>query len=265
MTTETRTRFDLDAAPLAVRDVTLLVDDLDRMAEFYSRAIGLRVHAQTADSFTLGASRPVLTLRAPGGLAPRDPSAPGLFHTAFLLPNRTDLGDWFAHARRTHVPLYGASDHNVSEAIYLEDPEGNGIEIYADRPFEVWHDADGRLIMPSRRLDLRGLPTGAGWSGAPAATRIGHVHLQTTDIAAAEAFWTARGFGLTSRYPGASFFGAGGYHHQLAANVWASAGRAPRRPDAPGLAALTFEGDAAARASFTAPSGVRVTFEPREI
>lgn len=263
MIAEELTGFDLDTAPLAVREVRLLVRDLPRLAAFYTTAIGLAIHEKLPDRITLGAARPFLTLATRPGLARPEPGAPGLFHTAFLLPDRRDLGDWLDHARATGLQLAGASDHVVSEAIYLDDPEGNGIEVYADRPVEAWHDAGGQLAITTRRLATRAIPRGQGWQGAPGATRIGHVHLRVADVAAAEAFWTGQGFDMMARYPGASFFGAGGYHHQIAANVWNSAGRPPLRPDAPGLATLVLEGDVAMPRTLVAPPGIAVTFALR--
>lgn len=259
MSTETLSRLDLATAPLAVSSVTLDVRDLNRMTHFYRDVIGLEVHDSSSEAVTLGASRPFLTLRARPEALPQDPRSPGLFHTAFLFPDRSDLGAWLRHAAAFGVHPYGASDHNVSEALYLDDPEGNGLEIYADRPVETWIGAHGKLYMPSLRLDLSTLPAGTKWHGAPDSTRIGHVHLQTTDIPAAEAFWTGLGMEVTARYPGGSFFGAGGYHHQIATNVWASGGQPSRRPEMAGLSALTLETDIESQTTLTAPSGVTVT------
>lgn len=263
MPTQTSTRFDLDAAPLAVREITLLVRDLPRTAEFYGRALGLKLHDEGSDRIVLGAARPFITLETRSGLPAPRRGRPGLFHAAFLLPERHDLGDWLDHAVAIDLPLTGASDHAVSEAVYLDDPEGNGIEVYVDRPVEAWHGRDGRIAMTTSRLALDAIPRGDGWAGAPDATRIGHVHLRSADLATDDAFWTAEGFRVTARYPGASFFGSGGYHHQIAANVWNSAGGAPRGPDEPGLARLVLEGAVPAPRSVTAPNGVAVVFEPR--
>lgn len=263
MNTALGTQFDLDAASMSVTHVTLNVQNLDRMTHFYRDVIGLTVHTSTSDEAILGTRRPFLTLKAkPDGL-PGTSRAPGLFHTAFLVPDRADLSAWMRHAARFGVYPYGASDHNVSEALYLDDPEGNGIEIYADRPVETWTGADGELYMPSHRLDLTTLPAGDNWTTAPAATRIGHVHLQTTDIPNAEAFWTGLGMDVTARYPGGSFFGAGGYHHQIATNTWASQGQPPRQDNMLGLAELTLETDVETLATLTAPSGVSVTLKPK--
>jgi catechol 2,3-dioxygenase len=228
-------------APLRIGRVALTVHDLDRVGAFYQEALGLQWIAGDANSLRLGAGATVLVeLR-------RDPDAPrastreaGLFHTAFLLPARTDLGRWLTHAARTRLPIQGASDHLVSEAVYLADPEGNGIEVYADRPRAEWRWADGAIVMATEALDVQGLMTdgdGEAWRGAPEGTTVGHVHLQVGAIPAADAFYgTLLGFALTCRYPGASFFGAGGYHHHFGANVWNSRGARMRPERTTGLA-----------------------------
>jgi catechol 2,3-dioxygenase len=261
MTTETH--FNLDAAPIAVSYVDLNVIDLDRMTHFYRDVLGFQIFEATSETVTLGANRPFLTLHARPHAAPQDRRAAGPFHVAFLLPERSDLKDWCNHAAAFGVYPYGASDHNVSEALYLDDPEGNGIELYVDRPLERWIDTHGLLFMPSQRLDLNALPSDGPWHGAPRGTRIGHIHLQTVDIAFAEAFWTELGFDVTARYPGGSFFGAGGYHHQIAVNVWASADAPPRTPDAAGLSSLALETTDDRIQTLTAPSGVTVKLAPK--
>lgn len=263
MTALTKTFFDLDTAPLNVSHVSLDVRNLNRVTHFYRDAIGLEVLATSADEITLGAAKPFLTLRSRPEAVPQNPRSPGLFHTAFLLPQRSDLAAWMRHAAAFGVHPYGASDHNVSEALYLDDPEGNGIEIYVDRPVETWRNAAGQLDMPSRRLDLAALPKGADWVGVPAATRIGHVHLQTTDIQEAEAFWTDLGMEVTARYPGGSFFGAGGYHHQIATNVWASGQLPPKPAGTAGLAEITLDTNDATERLLTAPSGISVRLAPK--
>ncbi len=172
-----------------------------------------------------GPSAPLLVLHTDAAAPARNPRDAGLFHTAFLLPTRADLARWLAHALRLGVPLQGASDHIVSEAIYLADPEGNGIEVYADRPVSHWRDARGQVRMATEPLDAQGLlAAGTGdWAGFPAGGIIGHVHLQVGDTGVADQFYRdIMGFDIASRYPGASFFGSGGYHHHLAGNIWNS-------------------------------------------
>jgi catechol 2,3-dioxygenase len=165
------------------------------------------------------------------------PNATGLFHVAILVPTRRDLALALVRLARARWSLTGASDHLVSEALYLDDPEGNGIELYRDRPREEWTYAGGQLEMATLPLHLQDLlgeldERDAETGGAPAGTRIGHVHLNVADLADAEAFYGgALGFDVTVRgYPGALFMSAGGYHHHIGLNTWAGEG-APPPPD----------------------------------
>jgi catechol 2,3-dioxygenase len=228
-------------APFHVGTVTLRVTDLPGLTAFYRDSIGLRLIAGSADSSDLGIDGAVLVRLERG--ATRPASAAGLFHLAILLPSRADLADWLAHAATIRLPLEGASDHLVSEAIYLSDPEGNGIEIYRDRPRSEWPLRDGAIRMATDRLDLHALLAEARpgrYAGMPTGTGMGHIHLRVGDTAAAEAFYAgALGFELMVRYPGASFLASGGYHHHIAGNVWNSRGAGPRQPGEAGLA--TFE------------------------
>lgn len=233
-------RFDMKAAPMRIGTVRLTVRDLDTVSRFYRTVLGLEVVQTDSRGVTLGTGTvPLLHLEAAPDAAPPDRRQAGLFHTAFLLPTRADLGRWLGFVAETRVPLQGASDHIVSEAMYLADPEGNGIEVYADRPPHRWRNAAGEIGMTTEHLDLQDLLNAAGttaWSGFPAEGVIGHVHLQVGDTAEAERFYGGvLGFDIASRYPGASFFGSGGYHHQLAGNSWNSR-RAGARPG--GMAGL---------------------------
>lgn len=226
--------FDMTAAPMRIGAVHLKVRDLEAVAAFYQRILGLRKLNEGDRTTTLGAGNtPLLVLDGDAGLLPGDRRAAGLFHIAFLLPSRADLARWVRHAAREGLRLQGASDHIVSEAFYLADPESNGIEVYSDRPPAQWLDADGRIQMTTEPLDLQALLETAGtddWAGYPEGGSIGHVHLQVGDRAAADRFYRdVLGFDVTFTLPGASFYGSGGYHHQLAANVWNSRGTA-RRP-----------------------------------
>lgn len=236
--------------PLGIGEVTLIVHDLDAMVRFYERAVGLQLLSRDASEALLGVgSRPLLALRRDLGARQRDASEPGLFHTAFLLPSRHDLGRWLAYAARTGVPLTGAGDHLVSEAIYLDDPEGNGVEVYADRPPEQWSWSDGEVAMANEPVDLAALARAPGlWDGAPAATTVGHVHLQVSDLDQGAAFYgDSIGLDVTCHYPGALFLASGGYHHHVALNIWNSRG-APA-PDRPCTGIASFELLAAAPAT----------------
>jgi catechol 2,3-dioxygenase len=250
-----------DLSPTTVLGpVRLTVGDLVGVAAFYERVVGLRrladADADNDGTVRLGAGGdrdgPALVeLIGDAAATPRARRACGLFHLALLVPDRASLATALRRVVAGGWGLDGASDHLVSEALYLSDPEGNGIEIYRDRPRTEWRrDAAGELAMATLPLDLEDLlsalpaaerePTSAPGpddAGMPAGTRIGHVHLQVADLGAAEAFYAgALGFDVTVRgYPGALFVSAGGYHHHLGLNTWASAGGPPRDPDARGL------------------------------
>lgn len=231
----------LDRAPHRIGTVTLIVRDLARVGRFYQDVIGLRVLEETAETVRLGTgSSALLELRHEPEARIRSPREAGLFHTAFLLPNRADLGAWLSFAAQRRFSIHGASDHLVSEAIYLSDPEGNGLEIYADRPSSVWpHNEDGMIDMPSDPLDLQDLlraGSGRPWSGFPEGGSVGHLHLQVGALVPAETFYAELlGLSITCRYPGGSFYGSGGYHHQLATNIWNSRGASPRADKVTGL------------------------------
>jgi catechol 2,3-dioxygenase len=237
------------SAPLEIGRVALTVNDLPRMAEFYRRAIGLEPLGGDGGTALLGAGgRAFLELREDRHARRAEPREAGLFHTAFLLPSREALGRWLVHAAEAGLPLQGASDHLVSEAIYLSDPEGNGIEVYRDRPRDEWPTDGGRIRMATDRLDLHALARDGGgpWTGAPEGTVVGHVHLQVGDTAEAEGFYSGTlGFDVVTHYPGASFLGSGGYHHHLGANVWNSRGAGRRSFPSTGLAELGLAVDAA--------------------
>ena len=234
------------AGTLRIGCVSLVVRDLSRTASFYREAIGLQVVEQEAGLVRLGAGgRAFLELLGHPGALPDDPGAAGLFHTAFLLPSRTCLGRWLRHLAGLGVALDGASDHGVSEAVYLHDPEGNGIEVYADRPRASWRWSGGQVEMTTERLDIQALMRDAGdaaWTGAPAETRIGHVHLRVGDVGEAVRFYGgALGLDVVCQRPGAAFLSTGGYHHHIAVNTWSSAGAGPRDPGRAGLASVAFE------------------------
>jgi catechol 2,3-dioxygenase len=225
--------------------VSLTVSDLGRTRAFYEEVLGL-------SGTELGTGVPALsvpdgstlvTLHADASAPARDPRAPGLFHLAIVMPHRRDLAESLLRLGAARWPLSGASDHLVSEALYLNDPDGNGVELYRDRPRDQWRrDPDGTPQMATLRLDLDDLlaesQAGAAPSPrVPAGTRIGHVHLQVSDIPRAEAFYVdALGFDPTVRvYPGALFVSAGGYHHHVGLNTWNSTGASAAAPGSVGL------------------------------
>lgn len=233
----------LARAPHRIGAVTLVVHDLDAVSRFYQDVVGLAVLDRHNDTARLGSGNTALIELVRDSAARRRSSREaGLFHTAFLLPGRADLGAWLFHASQRGFALQGAADHLVSEAVYLADPEGNGVEIYADRPTDQWPTEGGGYRMASDPLDFRSLVEAAGdhrWQGFPDGGEVGHVHLQVGAISPAERFYgELLGFDLTCRYPGGSFFGSGGYHHQLAANIWNSHNAPPRTEPVTGLAHL---------------------------
>ncbi|WP_434618878.1 VOC family protein [Tabrizicola sp. M-4] len=245
-------------APMQIGTVTLTVRDLDATADFYAQALGLAKLRGDRAEVTLGAGGTAL-LRLIADPAARQRSAreAGLFHTAFLMPDRPALARWVHHAAGSRLPVQGASDHKVSEAIYFADPEGNGIEIYVDRPRRAWTKPDGSIHMTTDPLDVDDLAAAADgpWTGAPDGMTMGHVHLQVGDVAQAEAFYSGTlGFPVTAHYPGAAFYGAGGYHHHLATNTWNSRGAGMRSPST-GLAAVEIRADAPSLAAIAARTG----------
>jgi len=263
------------SAPLEIGRVALVVNDIGRVGSFYKQALGLTELSNDGETLRLGAGdKPLLELRADKTARRRSPKEAGLFHAAFLLPSRADLGAWLLHASDSRLPLEGASDHLVSEAIYLSDPEGNGIEVYIDRPRAAWKTQDGQIQMATHGLDLNNLAASAkaAFAQAPKGTVIGHVHLQTGSVPEAEAFYSgALGFDITTHYPGAAFYGAGGYHHHIATNTWNSRGAGPRNFPSTGLADLEILAEAAPLsalraklpAALTDPWGTPITLSPK--
>jgi catechol 2,3-dioxygenase len=217
--------------------VRLNVGDAGRAEAFYAQTIGLhRVGEPEPEVTRLGANQSALVelVEAPG--APRrPPNTTGLFHLAILLESRAELARAMNRVLQSGWSLGGASDHLVSEALYLSDPEGNGIELYRDRPRAEWRHVDGRLQMSSLPLDLDALGAEAGGDpgsgGVGSGARIGHLHLNVADLERTEAFYCGLlGFEVTVRgYPGALFVSTGGYHHHLGFNTWAGPG-APSPP-----------------------------------
>ena len=239
--------------PLHIGAIGLRVRDLERLTGFYRDALGFSVLDRSPDGAVLGAGGAALVhLEHKADARPDDSRTAGLYHTAFLMPTRGDLARWILHVARNKVPLTGASDHAVSEAFYLDDPEGNGVEVYYDRPAETWQWTGDDLRITTDPLDvdsiLREVPPTATFPGAPDGLRIGHVHLRVGDVARAEAFYRdALGLDVTRRRHGASFMSSGRYHHHIAANVWHSAGAGRREADRTGLSWLALEAaDAAA-------------------
>jgi catechol 2,3-dioxygenase len=229
--------------------VHLQVADLARSLAFYEKILGLRVVARDEGEAALaphGDDRVLVRLRERPGARPAvQRGRLGLYHFAILLPDRPSLGRFVRHLGEIGARA-GAGDHLVSEAFYLTDPDGLGIEVYADRPRETWRRSGRELMLATDPVDVRGLVAAAGdapWAGMPAGTVIGHVHLHVGSIEQGDAFYAeALGFDrITWSYPGALFLGAGGYHHHLGTNTWAGSGARPPRDDDARLLAWTIE------------------------
>jgi catechol 2,3-dioxygenase len=236
--------------------VGLTVADLDRSLQFYREGLGLEALDRSEGRALLGsATSPLIEIVERPGARPKPPGATGLFHVALLLPTRRDLGRLFHHLLSLDYPIDGAADHLVSEALYLTDPDGNGIELYRDRPRTDWRWENGMVRMASDPFDARGVLSeaahGPAWEGIAPETRLGHVHLQVGDVAQAQHFYVdVIGFGLMATWSEARFVAAGGYHHHLGLNSWRSRNGPPPPSGSAGLRYFTLHvPDAAARAA----------------
>jgi len=240
-------RIDPD---LRIGAVALGVSDVSASADFYSHALGLALLARDADTVRLGPpqhDRAALVLHRVRDPVPASPHDTGLFHVAWLHPSRAELAATVERLLAGRWPIDGASDHGVSEALYLSDPDGLGIEIYADRPREQWPRTreGGEIAMFTRPLDVDDLlaqgPSEPTAAVAPAVV-VGHVHLKVAHVARAAAFYRdVLGFTEQAHMPSAAFLAADGYHHHIGLNSWQSRGAHPAPANAPGLRLLTFE------------------------
>ncbi|MBW8772970.1 MAG: VOC family protein, partial [Gemmatimonadetes bacterium] len=224
---------------LSLGAVKLQVADLSRSVDYYQRTLGLRLLDRTARSARLGphgVDTTLVELHEKRGASPAPRRGRlGLFHFAILLPDRPSLGRFVRHLSEIGAQA-GAADHLVSEAFYLQDPDNLGIEVYADRPRESWKRVKRELMMATDPIDVASLVAAAGeakWSGMPAGTAMGHLHLHVGDLEGAAAFYSdALGYDrMVWEYPGALFMGAGGYHHHLGNNLWAGRGAVAPGPD----------------------------------
>lgn len=233
------------AAATRMGPVELGVGDLDATLDYWQRAIGLRVLERRDGTASLGVDRELVRFVEEPGARP-DHGHTGLYHVALLVPDRQSLARWLAHAARERIELQGLSDHDVSEAIYLRDPDHHGIEIYADRPRERW---EGQVFerMTTMPLDVQSLfgelddPATEPFAGLPDGTVVGHVHFRVADVPETVAFYQGvLGMGLMAQLgPAAAFLSAGGYHHHVGANTWESRGAAPAPPGAAALRLAT--------------------------
>ena len=232
-----------------IGEVHLTVSDLNRSVGFYTGLLGFAEVERNGSRAALGpAGGPAIVhLEGHANARPRARRTSGLFHIAILVPDRAALGRSLRRLAEQRWPLTGAADHLVSEALYLNDPDGLGIEIYRDRLQNEWTRTAGEVVMATEPLDLDDVASEPGadqpWSGLEAGTRIGHVHLQVPDLDGAERFYCGViGFTPTlRRYPGALFVAAGVYHHHVGLNVWAGPGAPPPEPGTVGLDAFAIE------------------------
>ncbi|HEY5001833.1 MAG TPA: VOC family protein, partial [Ktedonobacteraceae bacterium] len=213
--------------------VTLRVSQLERSLLFYQGILAFQPIEQTPGRVLLGGQdkQPLLELIEVPGAGPQPRRATGLYHVAILLPTRRDLGRVFLRLAQANWQI-GQGDHLVSEALYVSDPDENGLELYQDRPRSTWQWAKGNVVMATDPVDLRSLAADGQqaepWDVLPAGTRVGHIHLQVGDIPGAKRFYTdILGFDITAEMPSALFISAGGYHHQIGMNIWHSAGAKP--------------------------------------
>lgn len=229
-----------------VSQVNLKVANLERSLTFYQEVIGLQVLHQTnrTADLTADGKTVLVSIQQPDNVVSKQGRTTGLYHFALLLPTRADLGRLLKHFLQVRYPLQGASDHLVSEAIYLADPDGNGIEVYSDRPASGWSWTNGEVEMATVALDAESLLAegeGAAWTGLPAGTIMGHIHLHVSELQKTEEFYTkGLGFEVVTRYGGqALFISTGKYHHHIGLNTWNGVGAPPAAENSVGMESYT--------------------------
>ena len=224
-------------------EVHLNVLDLNRSTHFYKEIIGFKVLEKTPNKVVLTADgkTPLLIIEQPKKVTPKEPRRTGLYHFALLLPERADLGMIIKHFVEKKVAL-GASDHRVSEALYLSDPDGNGIEIYTDRDPSEWDWENSEVAMSTDPLDGESVVAESRdnlWNGLPTGTLMGHVHLHVAYLPETETFYNALGFEVVANYPQALFMSNGKYHHHIGLNTWSGEGAAKPSAESVGLQSYT--------------------------
>lgn len=225
-----------------INHIVLKVQDIDRSKEFYKEIMGFDILKENNMEviLTVDRSTPLITLIQLEDVIPKLPRKTGLYHFAILLPNRLDLGLLLKNIRDNKYPLVGGSNHGVSEAIYLQDPDDNGIEIYVDTETSTWDWEASHVNMTNRALDMKGLLDEAvdeSWDGLSPNTIIGHIHLHVSDLIQSEKFYKeGLGYDLVSSIPNqALFFSSGGYHHHIAVNIWNGKGASPLAENSAGM------------------------------
>ncbi|MFC9600086.1 VOC family protein [Peribacillus butanolivorans] len=222
-----------------VREVSINVMHLDNAIRFYQDIIGLQLLEKTDRKavLTTDGKTPLLTLEQPADVIPKEGRTTGLYHFALLLPTRADLSIFLRHLLQTEY-RFGASDHDVSEALYITDPDGNGIEVYWDRPSSDWKWSNGEVAMGTDPLDGNSLLAESDdeWNGLPAGTLMGHIHLHVADLRKTEEFYMlGLGFTIVNRFGGALFTSTGGYHHHIGLNTWNGVGAPAPKKNSVGL------------------------------
>jgi catechol 2,3-dioxygenase len=232
-------------ADLQLGYVHLTIANLNRSLAYYQSVLGFQLHRRDSDTAYLGAGGDDLLALTERPNATRARRATGLYHFAVLVPSRRELAQVIRRVATTRAPVQGASDHLVSEALYLADPDGNGIEIYRDRPRADWPRFDGRVRMDTLPMDIDGVlgeidRQPDDWAGLDAGTRLGHMHLHVRNIPEALSFYRdVLGFDLMMSMDSALFMSAGGYHHHLGLNTWGTLNAPPAPPEAIGLRYFT--------------------------
>ena len=250
-----------DSWPL--RSVTLKVLDLSAQIAFYLQ-FGFALREESSDTAVLSAGDFELTLIALKRGRPRPSHTAGLFHFAILLPHRESLGSFIKHASHHSWNFVGAADHLVSEALYFSDPEGNGIEVYADRPRERWTWKNERVAMDTLPLDLDALAeiSSQDWLGFPAGTRLGHMHLTVGDLDSSQSFYESLGLRLTADWGSFRFLSWDDYHHHVAINLLSGRNARHVTPDISGLAGFSIR-SSSLPTKRTDPSGIELNpFSP---
>ncbi|GBD04152.1 Catechol-2,3-dioxygenase [bacterium HR19] len=223
-----------------IEEIELKVHDLEKLTEFYEKTLGFKVFEKTKDRATLGAGKnPFLKLVRDEKAKEDDPKGPGLYHVAYLIPERKDLAIILKHLLKVEAPIEGFANHIATESVYLQDPEGNHIEIYCDKPASEWINSDGKILMDTLPLDIESLLILADqekFERINDNTKIGHIHLRVSNLSKAELFYSEiLGLNITLRWYGAIFLSFGGYHHHIGANIWHSSGAKPKEENTKGL------------------------------